>query len=167
MRAAVRRSSSEAACPLETYPDCKEGNRVGRYRADADAFYFPYVVPQENGNREDTRFAVFEGNNNALYLAGESPFSFSILHYSQEELTRAAHTCELHRENKVYLQADYAQNGLGSASWGPEALPQYRLRPLPFHLKWQLGAAGRGSVWEQARGAWKALAESRAVKSNE
>ena len=153
--------------PLETYPDCKEGNRVGRYRADADAFYFPYVVPQENGNREDTRFAVFEGNNNALDLAGESPFSFSILHYSQEELTRAAHTCELHRENKVYLQADYAQNGLGSASWGPEALPQYRLRPLPFHLKWQLGAAGRGSVWEQARGAWKALAESRAVKSNE
>ena len=96
-----------------------------------------------------------------------TPFSFSILHYSQEELTRAAHTCELHRENKVYLQADYAQNGLGSASWGPEALPQYRLRPLPFHLKWQLGAAGRGSVWEQARGAWKALAESRAVKSNE
>lgn len=126
--------------PLETYPDCKEGNRIGVYEASADDFYFPYVIPQETGNREDTRWAEIKRRDGvALWIQSEKPFSFSALHYSQEDLTKAAHTNELHKSDRVYLSVDYGQHGLGSASWGAEALEKDWLKPEPFHIKWIIG----------------------------
>lgn len=37
-------------------------------------------------------------------------------------LTQATHTNELHRTENIQLSVDYAQHGLGSASWGAECL---------------------------------------------
>ena len=42
---------------------------------------------------------------------------------------------KLHRENKVYLQADYAQNGSGKAGAGSASLKA----PPPLSSEWQLG----------------------------
>ena len=42
--------------PWETYVDAKEGNRFGVFESTVSDFYFPYVVPQETGNHEDTRW---------------------------------------------------------------------------------------------------------------
>ena len=125
--------------PLETYPDCKEGNPIGIYEKTAEEFYFPYVVPQETGNREDTRYVkILKENGNGICITGEKPFGFSALHYSQEDLTKAAHTNELHRTEQIYLNLDYKQNGLGSASWGPEVLEKDQLKPEPFQMKWKI-----------------------------
>lgn len=125
--------------PLETYRDCKEGNRVGIYEKSTEEFYFPYVVPQENGNREDTRWMkVLKHSGAGILITGEEPFGFSTLHYSQEELTKASHCNELHKTEKVYLNLDYGQNGLGSASWGPETLEKDQLKPVPFQFEWKI-----------------------------
>ncbi|MEG7530681.1 MAG: glycoside hydrolase family 2 TIM barrel-domain containing protein [Hungatella sp.] len=125
--------------PLETYADCKEGNRIGIYEATVDEFYFPYVVPQETGNREDTRWIqIKRADHVSLWIETEKPFSFSTLHYSEEDLTKATHTNELHKEEQVYLNLDYGQNGLGSASWGAETLEKDRLKPEPFHIVWNM-----------------------------
>lgn len=126
--------------PLETYADCKEGNRIGRYASTVEDFYFPYVVPQETGNHEDTRWAAFRtAQNNTLYIRSSKPFSFSALHYTQEALAKARHIHELQRDEDITLCLDYKQHGLGSASWGAECLDKDRLHPDEFQFEWTLG----------------------------
>lgn len=137
--------------PLETYPDCKEGNPVGCWEKQVEDFYFPYVVPQETGNHEDTRWAAFvTGAGNGICIASEEVFSFGALHYTQEDLTQAAHTNELHRTEHIQLSVDYAQHGLGSASWGAECLEKDRLYPEPFTFTWKIFGTGRETLTEQA-----------------
>ena len=137
--------------PLETYPDCKEGNPVGCWEKQVEDFYFPYVVPQETGNHEDTRWAAFvTGAGNGICIASEDVFSFGALHYTQEDLTQAAHTNELHRTEHIQLSVDYAQHGLGSASWGAECLEKDRLYPEPFTFTWKIFGTGRETLTEQA-----------------
>ena len=137
--------------PLETYPDCKEGNPVGCWEKQVEDFYFPYVVPQETGNHEDTRWAAFVTEaGNGICIASEDVFSFGALHYTQEDLTQAAHTNELHRTEHIQLSVDYAQHGLGSASWGAECLEKDRLYPEPFTFTWKIFGTGRETLTEQA-----------------
>lgn len=125
--------------PLETYCDCKQGNAVGLYQSTVDEFYFPYVVPQETGNREDTRWVVLSKNNGAaLCAAAKDKFGFSALYYTAEDLTKATHTNQLKKQEQVILSLDYAQNGLGSASWGAETLEKDQLKPLPFCFVWKV-----------------------------
>lgn len=123
----------------ETYADCKEGNAFGIYRKSVRDNFFPYVVPQETGNHEDTRWVMVQKENGtALCAAAEDKLSFSALYYSQEQLTKAQHTCELVEEDEVTLLLDYRQMGLGSASWGAECLDKDRLKPEPFAFTWKL-----------------------------
>lgn len=125
----------------ETYADCKAGYPIGVYTLPINDFYFPYVVPQETGNREDTRwFAIYGEGDTALCFIADEVLSFSALHYSQETLTKARHTNEIVPEEETYLCIDHKQNGLGSASWGAETLEKDRVLPVPFKFKWKLAA---------------------------
>lgn len=125
--------------PWETYVDAKEGNRFGVFESTVSDFYFPYVVPQETGNHEDTRWVEFEGNAGCvLRVEAEEEFSFGALHYTQEQLTEAQHTNELLPEEDIMLCVDVGHHGLGSASWGAECLEKDRLFPKPFGFRWKL-----------------------------
>lgn len=125
--------------PSETYADCKEGNRIGCYESTVTDQYFPYVVPQETGNHEDTRWAEFcTENGHTLRIEGEKPFGFGALHYRQEALMDASHSNEPEPGEDIYLQLDYRQHGLGSASWGAECLDKDRLYPEEFSFLWTL-----------------------------
>lgn len=125
--------------PWETYPDCKEGNKIGYYLSTVEGFYFPYVVPQETGNHEETRWLEFyTQSGNGIRFTAKDTFSFGALHYTQEELTRCTHTNELQRMEDIILCLDYAQHGLGSASWGAECLEKDRLYPEEFLFEWSV-----------------------------
>lgn len=125
--------------PLETYADCKEGNKIGWFEDSVSEFYFPYVVPQETGNHEDTKWVEFHtGTSHALRIEADKTFAFSALHYTQEALTKASHTNELHPIEDTILCLDYKHHGLGSASWGAECLEKDRLYPKPFEFIWTL-----------------------------
>ena len=137
--------------PLETYPDCKEGNAIGCWEKNVEDFYFPYVLPQETGNHEDTRWAAFVTEaGNGICIASDKEFSFGALHYTQENLTQATHTNELHRTENIQLSVDYAQHGLGSASWGAECLEKDKLYPEPFTFTWKIFGTGKESLAERA-----------------
>lgn len=137
--------------PLETYPDCKEGNAIGCWEKKVEDFYFPYVLPQETGNHEDTRWAAFVTEaGNGICIASDKEFSFGALHYTQENLTQATHTNELHRTENIQLSVDYAQHGLGSASWGAECLEKDKLYPEPFIFTWKIFGTGKESLAERA-----------------
>ena len=41
----------------------QQWNLVGEYQATAEAMYFPYVRPQENGHHTDTRWLTLKRKN--------------------------------------------------------------------------------------------------------
>ena len=54
-------------------------------------------------------------------LNGNVPF------FTQEELTTKGHNFELEESGSTVLCVDYRQNGIGSASCGPDLMEKYRL----------------------------------------
>jgi beta-galactosidase len=123
--------------PGEAYADTRQAARVGRYESTIDRLQTPYVMPQENGARIDVRWAeLTDPGGEGLRIEGEPPFMFTARRWTSEELDAARHTPELTAGDRVWVNADLAQNGIGSASCGPETLPQYELqaRPATFAL---------------------------------
>jgi beta-galactosidase len=100
-----------------------------------DELQTPYVFPQENGNRADARWLRIGG----LLVEGEPVFDFTARRWTSEDLDAARHTTDLKPRDRVYLNLDLAQHGLGTASCGPGVLPQYRLhaRKATFAVTFQ------------------------------
>jgi beta-galactosidase len=126
--------------PHETYVDRKEGAQVGVYSGTVDEQFVPYVVPEENGNKTDVRWATLTNAQGlGVRYSGDRLLEVSAHHYTPEDLTRARHPHELVRREEIIFHLDYGQSGLGSASCGPGRLEKYRLQPVEtrfcVHLK--------------------------------
>lgn len=107
--------------PEETYADSRMGSRVGVWTRSVDDMQTPYEVPQENGNHVDTRWLEIGG----LRVSGD--FDFTARRWTSHDLERAAHRRELADSGRVWLNIDYAQMGMGSASVGPALPEKYRI----------------------------------------
>jgi len=116
--------------PGESYPDTKQAGRVGLHAMSVDELWTPYVVPQENGNRTDVRWAALASAGGAGLLAvGDPLLDFSAHRYTTADIEAAAHTSELVPRQTITLNLDHRHNGIGSNSCGPGVLPQYQLKP--------------------------------------
>lgn len=71
--------------PEENYIDRNRGSFVGLYDTDADSMYYPYVRPQENGHRTDTRWAAFHGSGSGLMVVADSTVGFNAIRNSIED----------------------------------------------------------------------------------
>ena len=121
--------------PQESYNDRKVGALIGHYAGTVDEQFTNYVVPQENGNKTDVRWAkLTNANGIGLKVAGDIPLETSVHHYSTKALANAVHTYELKKEDKTYWKIDYRQGGLGGNSCGPQPLEKYLLKPLPIEF---------------------------------
>jgi len=119
--------------PGESYPDSHLAARFGLYRRTVDELYTPYVFPQENGNRSDTLWVEFTNRQGCGLLAACAPrLNFSAHRFTAHDLQAAGHTCDLEPRDHLTVHLDAAQHGLGSASCGPDVLPQYQLLTAPF-----------------------------------
>ncbi len=110
--------------PGEAYRDSRRAARIGRFTSTVDALQTPYVVPQENGNRIDVRWAEIGG----LRLDGDPRFDFTARRWTPEQLDAARHHEDLVAGDRVIVTVDHAHQGLGTGSCGPGALPQHVLR---------------------------------------
>jgi len=113
--------------PGEAYADTGYGTRVGRFSSSVDGLQTPYVFPQENGQRADVRWAELTGAGPGLRVEGLPTTGLTARRWSTAQLDAARHTVELTDEGSVWLHLDAAQQGIGTGSCGPGALPQYRL----------------------------------------
>ena len=114
--------------PHETYSDRKESGRVGLYSGTVDEQYVPYVVPQENGNKTDVRWAALtDAAGHGLLAVAQPLLEVSAHHYRTGDPAIAQHTHELVRREEITLNLDHRQSGLGGNSCGPGTLPQYRI----------------------------------------
>ncbi|MFC1408245.1 glycoside hydrolase family 2 TIM barrel-domain containing protein [Streptacidiphilus sp. N1-12] len=133
--AAVQRVDWFGLGPGESYPDSSRAAGVGRFGSTVDALQTPYVMPQENGNRSGTRWAEFTGADGAgLRVEGAPWFAFTARRWTAEDLDAARHTSELTPGDRVVLTLDHGQQGLGTASCGPGALPQHQLTAAPVEF---------------------------------
>ena len=115
----------------ETYNDRKRGAPVGLYCGSVDEQFVPYIMPQENGNKTDVRWAALRNEAGwGLLASADRRLEVSVSHYTADDLYRAMHTCELTRRPEVYLNLDVRQLGLGSASCGPGVGEGYQIHPL-------------------------------------
>ena len=113
--------------PDESYRDKHQASRHALLENTVAGLHEDYIKPQENGSHCDCDFVVLEGGGVKLTAVGPKPFSFNASHYTQEEMTEKQHNFELEECGSTVLCLDYAQNGIGSNSCGPELLEQYRL----------------------------------------
>ncbi len=122
--------------PGEAYPDSQRAARVGRFGAGVDALQTPYVFPQENGNRTATRsLDLTDADGRGLRIVGAPEFEFTARRWTTADLDAAKHDGELMPRDRVWLNLDIAQAGLGTASCGPKTLSQYVLDVQPAHLE--------------------------------
>ena len=72
--------------PEENYIDRNAGVTVDLYRTTAQDMYYPYVRPQENGHRTDTRWlALSQKNGRGLTIYAEGVMEFSALRNAVED----------------------------------------------------------------------------------
>ncbi|MDA0161045.1 DUF4981 domain-containing protein [Solirubrobacter ginsenosidimutans] len=111
--------------PGEAYPDSRLAARVGRFSSAVADLQTPYLLPQENGSRTEVRWATLGGR---LRIEGRAHFELTVRPWTSEALAAARHPPDLVPDpDWLWVNADVAQQGLGSASCGPGVLPRYRL----------------------------------------
>lgn len=125
--------------PWENYSDRKDGADVGVWPSTVTGQYVPYVRPQENGNKEDTRWLeLTDATGSGLKItAAENPFSFSALHFTATDLVSVRHNYELQPRPEIILSLDAKMCGLGNSSCGPGVLEKFSVPPTNYflHLK--------------------------------
>ena len=97
-------------------------------------------MPQENGHRTGVRRLKLGGAKLrfALEFIAPVPMEFSVGRYPIGELQTKRHEHELCDSGKVWLHLDLRQRGVGTASCGPDTLPQYRIPAGDYHFRYLL-----------------------------
>ena len=78
---------------------------------------------------------LIDASGDGLQIVGSPTFNLTVRRWTSEDLDAARHTPDLAPGDRVWVNVDLAQNGLGSASCGPGVLPQYMLEPAPARFE--------------------------------
>jgi beta-galactosidase len=129
--------------PVETYPDRRRAGAVARWRSTVAEQYVPYVRPQENGGHNSVRWLeLSDGGGRGFRLAADRPCQISATHYRASDLAVATHDVELVARPETIVHLDVAHRGLGTASCGPDTLPEYLVVPGTYKWSWQIVPLG-------------------------
>ena len=125
--------------PVESYPDRWHGSPISRWRSTVAEEYMPYVKPQENGGHADVRWLeVSNGSGRGFRIATDKARQVSATHFRAEDLAAARHDVELTARPETVIHLDVAHRGLGTASCGPDTLPEYRFGPGVYEWSWTI-----------------------------
>lgn len=136
--------------PMENYSDRAYGFDLGVYRMDIDHMMEHYLYPQENGNRMEVRWMHLKNKKAGLLIVGEQPLSMSAWPYSQQAIVDAKHWFKLKKEDKITLNVDLKQMGVGgNDTWTDVSQPlekyqvpakyyNYSFYLIPTDLKQQM-----------------------------
>ncbi|MDR2026663.1 MAG: DUF4981 domain-containing protein [Prevotellaceae bacterium] len=129
--------------PWENYIDRNYSSDMGLYTSTVDEQYFPYVRPQESGNKTDVRWLTLtDAKGQGIKITGNIPLEFSALPYALEDLDpekerNQYHSGELNKRKEIYLNVDFRQMGVaGADSWGSLPLEQYRIKYDSYNYKY-------------------------------
>ena len=116
--------------PEENYVDRKMGTPVGLYKSTVNDMYVPYVRPQENGHRTDTRWlSLTDKNRKGLMVVARDLLEFNALRNCIEDFDagiadtpyqlRQSHSADILPRDYVEVCLDIRHQGVGGYdSWG-------------------------------------------------
>ncbi len=142
--------------PWDNYRDRRHSCWKSVFSTTVDGMFYAYSRPQDMGNRGGLEWLALgrEGGEPLLWLGAASPaapLEGSVLRYTPAELDRARSLDRLPAKDKVIVNLDAFQMGLGGASCGPRPLMEYQTlsaaTPLGFVL------APTQALLQQATGA--------------
>jgi len=115
--------------PQETYWDRKSGAQIDHYTGKVIEQYVPYIVPQENGNKTDVRWASFRNNAGyGLMIASEQPLNIAAYPYEQKNIDKLKNAIDVSFQDLIELHIDHQQMGVGGDnSWGDHTMNKYKL----------------------------------------
>jgi beta-galactosidase len=148
--------------PGESYPDRKASADVGLYSGSVSEQFVEYVRPQENGNKEEVRWATLtDGSGAGLLIVADGHLAMTVSHFTPDDLDQARHRDgeprrfqRLVPRRDVYVALDYQQMGLGGASCGPNPMGQYQClmtKPVRFRFSFRPCGPEMGPVRDAAR----------------
>ena len=147
--------------PFENYADRKLAAHVGRYRNKVADHYVPYMRPQENGYKTDTRWlSLDDGSDVGLLVVADDLIGFSVHHNRMQDFVPPVkiaitsedgpgardndarvnvHVSDVVPRDIVSLNIDYDQMGVGGDdSWGKRTLSKYALTELHYEYGFTL-----------------------------
>ena len=140
--------------PHENYIDRKTSADVGLYESTVDDQYVPYIRPQENGYKTDTRWLTLtDENGTGLLVSGNPLICFAALknihddfespgklsQYRKDAKSANTHTINVKPRELVNLNVDLGQMGVGGDdSWGAMIHPEYRLLEKKYEYSFRL-----------------------------
>jgi len=140
--------------PHENYADRKTSAFVGLYENTVADQYVPYIRPQENGYKTDTRWLTLTDDaGTGLLFQGKPLICFSALNnihddfespgklsqYRPDAKTANTHTIDVKPRDLVNLNVDLGQMGVGGDdSWGAMIHPQYRLLENEYEYSFRI-----------------------------
>ena len=131
--------------PEENYIDRCSSTFVGRYEDTVSNQFYPYIRPQETGNKTDVRWvSLLDAQGFGLKVTGLQPLAFTALHFTPEDLDpgltrKLQHTVDVIPQKNVCLHVDLKQRGLGGDnSWGMYPHNEYRLLDKKYSYSYKL-----------------------------
>ncbi len=140
--------------PYENYRDRKTASEVGMYESTVADQYTPYIRPQENGYKTDTRWLLLTNDEETgLLITGDPLICFSALNYIHDDFespgklsqyrkdakSANTHTDGIKPRELVNLNVDSGQMGVGGDdSWGAPIHIKYRLQERRYEYSFRL-----------------------------
>ena len=141
--------------PHESYWDRKTSAFVDLYSGPVADQYWPYIRPQENGNKEDVRWmAITNSDGTGLLFTGMPLIAVSAHHNIMEDFESPErtdgrhrdgikpvnrHTVDVRERDLTSINIDYRQMGVGGDdSWGALTHPEYRLTEKSYSYSFRI-----------------------------
>ena len=125
--------------PYESYPDRYKSQMIQKWESSVEKQFHPYVVPQETGAHQYTRwFRLSDSQNNHIKFDILESGSFSAKLHHDADLTLATKISELNERSTIEVHIDNALRGLGTGACGPDTLEQYLVKPGLYQWQWVL-----------------------------
>ena len=125
--------------PLESYPDRYRSQLVSKWHSQISEQYHPYVLPQENGAHQDTKWFKLKSETEEeiiFHIPNADSFSASYVH--DKDLTEALKISDICDRTNSEVHIDAAIRGLGTGACGPDTLSEFRLSPGAYQILWIL-----------------------------
>ena len=123
--------------PLESYPDRRNSQLISKWKSHIEDQYHPYVVPQENGAHQETKwFSLSNHKGDQLKFNSANTNSFSASYIHDADLSESLTISQLKPRTTTEVHIDAAIRGLGTGACGPDVLEEFRLSPGPYEMVW-------------------------------
>lgn len=119
--------------PDENYLDMNRHTKMGMYKTTVQEMHFPYIRPQDCGNRTNVKTAyVHDMLGRGMVFFSEDKFEFSASKYTEEEISLAKHQWDLNEGEETYVRIDYKVTGVGSGGLKQITADEYMLKENEF-----------------------------------